>query len=361
MFRIAGPHYISIYENNGCIISLFGDIHFSKSGSCNDCIDKEECMDIIQFFNNMKTPIDIFLESHYYDKKNPEYKNNLKEYYKQVRQGEGFLRETVNYYKLRMYRKKHKPNSKVHVHYGDIRSHSSLYYFYWIKKFLAGHTLQDLDEDDIELGYALIQSIKTKHYFKKIVDAMVKSNDFKKDIEKVFGEIAWIYTDDDNLTMLNGHSHKIHRIRKQILKLTPKSQKAILQYHNDATSDVLSDYYCYHYAECRKKILKKNNLGNEFNESALIISTCIDKWLSHLMEIYTLSRMLYSIEKKNKKNITLYAGANHVYVLNYFFANYMKDSINHLWEYNSEKEETKEKRCVLIPDIIIKKVIKGVS
>ena len=352
MFRISGPHYVSIYTMNGCIVSIFGDIHFSKTDSCKDCVKTDECMNILDFYRKLKTPTDIFLEALYHDKKEATYEDNLKIYYKKLRQGQGFLREIVNYYKHHLYGKKHK-HTKVHVHYGDIRSHSSLEYFYWIKHLLTGI---NIDDDDKKIGYALIESLKTKYHFKKLIDAMVKSNDFKKDIENIFDEIAWIYMDEEHLTTFAGHSPKIHRIRKQILKLKPKTQKAVLRYHEDASKDILKDFYCYNYTECRRKVLKKNLFEQGLDEDSLVIQTCIDKWLSHLMEIYTLSRMLFNIEQGRSKHITVYTGANHAYVFNHFFSKYMNNVFQHMWLYDSETEKSSAIRCVQIP-VSIKELI----
>lgn len=83
----------------------------------------------------------------------------------------------------------------------------------------------------------------------------------------------------------------------------------------------------------------------------LVINTCIDQWLSHVMEMYIIARMLYNIEKGESKNITVYTGANHIYAINYFLKNYI--AAQHTWKYDSEKEKSKEVRCVLIPQDII--------
>lgn len=361
MYRISGPHYVSIYKHNDCVISLFGDIHFSKSKSCNNCIKHDNCMNIIRLYDNLKTPSDLFLEAYYFDKKGLDYKNALKWYYSKIVKETDWLKSVINHYKKKMYnRKEHSKQSGVHVHYGDIRSHRSVEFLYWVKDVLTTDKLEALSMEDIELAYNVLKDFKTKNIFKKYADAIVKSNNFKEDISKIFTENAWIYIDEESLTSYQGLSTKIHRIRKQILKLSPNFQTKVIKYHDEITKEILEDYYCYHYTPSRNKILKKLLISqkNLKSEDALIIDVCIDKWLSHFMNLYTLTRMLFNIEKGTSKNISSYTGANHAYSINYFFKTYMKKEIEYLWSYNSETEALQELRCVNIPKTIINEMMK---
>ncbi len=360
MYRVSGPHYVSIYNINGSIVSLFGDIHFSKQEACSKCNNKKDCMTIIQLYDNFmkhKERADIFLEAHYYDKKSSEYRDNLKWYYSKLNKGEGWLRETVNHFKTHMYGKKHKVTNHVHIHYGDLRSHPSLEYFYWIKDVLSSNSLDNVEQSDNDVVVALLGGLKTKHHFKKIADAMVKSNDFEQEMKRVFGENAWLYADETTLTKTSGIHTKIHRVRKQILKLTPKTQKAVLNYHDQQAREILMDYHCCQYAKSRRYLFQKYAKTERFEQSeeSLVVTTCIDKWLSHFMELYTLVRMLYTIET-GCKNVSSFTGANHAYMLSYFFKNYLTGA-EHLWEYNSEKEKTAEKRCVHIPTTIMQHLL----
>jgi polyhydroxyalkanoate synthesis regulator phasin len=356
MFRVSGPNYVSIYNVNGCIVSLFGDIHFNKNGSCKECETSKDCMNIIQLYDNLKQPVDIFLEAPHLEKNSPKYKNLLKYYYSKFKNNNGWLTETNNHFKSLMYEKTHKFNNKVHIHYGDLRHHTSLEYLYMIKHVLSSNNLSELDNSEIEVAQALLEDLQTKHHFKKLVDAMVKSNDFTKDIETTFGETAWIYADEQHLTTFNGVNAKIHRLRKQILKLSPKLQKAVLNYHKEKCNDILQDYNCFHYVLNRKRMIKMldSKVINAKTEAPLVINTCIDQWLSHVMEMYIIARMLYNIEKGESKNITVYTGANHIYAINYFLKNYI--AAQHTWKYDSEKEKSKEVRCVLIPQDIIQQL-----
>lgn len=360
MFRVSGPHYVSMYDVNGCTVSLFGDIHYSKQESCSDCHNASNCMTIIQLYDRLikhKKRADIFLEAHYFDKKHSNYTDNLKWYYSKLTKGEGWLRETVNHFKSHMYGKQHKATNQVHFHYGDLRSHSSLEYLYWIKDVLSSNGSVHVEQSDIEVAVALLEDLRTKHYLKKIGDAMVKSNDFKQQMETMFGKNAWIYTDEASLTRMQGMNTKVHRIRKQILKLTPKLQKAVLRYHDEQARAILMDYHCHQYTKSRRKLLQRyaKTRRLEQSEASLCVNICIDKWLSHFMELYLLARMLYTIEK-GSNNVSAFTGANHAYIFNYFFKNYMTDA-QKLWEYDSEMEKTTEKRCVHIPHNIMERLL----
>lgn len=353
MQRVSGPHYVSIYDVNGCKVSLFGDIHFSKRGSCQDCDTDKDCMNIIQLYNNLQKPAQIFLEAPHYEKKSADFKDDVVSYYSLLNTKD-WLGETIKHYKSYMYGAKHRKSSKVHVHYGDIRRHTSLDYMYLLRYVVKVESLQELDEDEIEVSKILLNDLRTKHHFKKLADAMVKSNDFKGDMTKLFGETAGIYADEEHLTTFPGVKTEVHRIRKQILKLSPKLQKAVVAYHNEQSYDILQDYHCYHYTKNRKKVLKRLDSAKDLavGEAPLVIDVCIEKWLNHFIELYTLARMLYQIEKGGSKNVTMYMGAYHTYAVNYFFQNYMKGDAKHLWKYDSERPQLKKKtelRCVYIP------------
>lgn len=360
MFRVSGPHYVSVYNVNGCTVSFFGDIHYSKQDSCSNCHKSNNCITIIQLYDRLikhKKKADIFLEAHYFDKKHSNYKDNLKWYHSKLTKGDGWLRETVKHFKAHMYGKQHKATNQVHFHYGDIRSHSSLEYLYWIKDALSSNNSNHLEQSDIEVAVALLEGLRTKHHLKKIGDAMVKSNDFKQQMETMFDKNAWIYTDETNLTTMPWLNTKVHRVRKQILKLSPKLQKAVLRYHDEQARDILMDYHCHYYTKSRRELLQFHAKTQklEYSEASLVVNTCIDKWLSHFMELYMLARMLYSIEN-GSKYVSSFIGAKHAYMLCHFFKNYMADA-QQLWEYNSEKENATEKRCVNIPQDTMQRLL----
>jgi hypothetical protein len=342
------------------MISLFGDIHFSKTSACEKCEETSDCMNIVELYDSLKQPVDIFLESPYYDKKSPKYKKRLNRYLSHLKQGDGWLIDTEKHFKAYMYGSKHKASNKVHVHYGDVRHHDSLDLYIWIKETMQSEYLEELDEGTIKVTQALLQQLRTKYHYKKIVDAMIKSNDIEGDMEKVFGKTGWLYAGKDSLTTFPGIPTKVHRIRKQILKLSPELQKKVLRYHDENTKEILWDYHCHHYAISRRKFLHQLEKKGEFvkGESRLVIDTCIEKWFSHLMEIYLIARMLYCIEQGNRENVTMFTGANHMYTVHYFFKNFLKKDAKRLWEYNSEQENSKELRCVYIPKEIIQSMVK---
>jgi hypothetical protein len=230
---------------------------------------------------------------------------------------------------------------------------------------MQSKSVKELDKSIVTVTIALLQQIRSKYHFKKIVDGMIKSNDIEGDMEKVFGKLGGLFAGRSTLTTFPGLDTKVHRIRKQILKLSPKLQKAIIKYHEENAADILEDYHCYNYAKSRTKILKHLQTKGELprdeyprGESQLVIDTCIDKWFSHLMEIYMIARMLYSIEQGTKKNVSMFTGANHTYAVNYFFKNYMKESAKHLWKYDSEQGKSDNVRCVYIPKEIIQSMLK---
>jgi hypothetical protein len=215
---------------------------------------------------------------------------------------------------------------------------------------LSNKNVSQIDEDVLLATLGIVYDFKNKSYFKKFVDACVKEDNHIVKMKNLFNDRANLYIDKKGLTNFN-ELKNIHRIRKQILKLSKSMQQAVIKYHNDECKSLLQDSYVYDYAKERKKFIKEQKLGTE---APFVVDIVIKKWLTHLMDIYSIARILYYIEKGTQKNIVSYTGANHAYSFTNFFKNYITSDIE--WEYNSETEKASELRCVYLPLNINKKI-----
>ncbi len=327
-----------MFQINNCNVVIFGDVHWSKTKACRDCKASNNCINIVQLMDTLDKPVDVFLEAWYLQ---DEDKEKDKKYVNRL--GNDWLGDVIKYNKDRLYNKHHE-NQLFRVHYGDFRTHSSLDFLQFVSQTLSKRRA-DVTHNELLVSLGILHDFKNKQFFKKFADACIKHNDFDEQMKSLFGDHASLYSDSSSLTTFIGIPTKIHRIRKQILKLSPHFQRAIIRYHNDMSKDLLVDNYTYDFSKRRREFIKDQNLEGE---ASFVISTAIKKWLAHFMDIYILSRMLYSIEQKNAKNVISYTGTFHAYSYNLFFAKYIKKT-SHTWLYDSGDNNAKYLRCVMIP------------
>ena len=233
MLRVSGPQYLTTFQSNACHIILIGDEHFSTEGSCAGCKTDNRCMDIVQLLNHLEKPLDIFLESPVVLSSQ---KNKAAEIIKGMKSS-GWLDIVTRKLLKYMYGKQKKEG--LRVHYGDIRQHPSLYSLQWLVQILRFNK-----HDDVDVALSIVHDFKGKTYFKRYIDACIRKNDFSAEMNKLFGERQRLYCNDKVLTTFNGQ--RVHRVRKQILKLPPQMQRRLLRYYENESQDILIDYHNYH-------------------------------------------------------------------------------------------------------------------
>lgn len=344
MLRISGPEYIRVltYKNITNIV-LLGDEHFSTAGRCHRCNGKtKDCKEVVDFLESLKKPADIFLEAAYATTYN---KKEIAEFLESIRE-DGFLRKVEKHFIQQMYGT-HKHNSKVNmrVHFGELRVHPSLQLMR-----LAKHIIETQDKEKIDYALGVIFDFKSPTTFKRFADACVKSDNFAKEIEDIFGERAFLYVDKKHLTSFEDKQH-IHRIRKQILKLSASSQYSIKRFHNDMCRDIMEDYHNFEYKRVRSKFMHAEHYDID---DIIVLPVSINKWTTHLMDVYMIARMLYYLEKGGSRTIACFAGSLHAFTYKMFFEKYMsKRVIQPRWECNKAfgltAEQKKQHRCVTIP------------
>lgn len=346
MFRVSGPHKVSVYKIYNTTVTLLGDIHFSKQGSCVQCDTKKDCYNVVQLLDVMQEPCDIFLEALY---ENENEKNTTK---KHVDKGnsEGWLSDTIQHFKNELY-EKHNKTQRKRVHYADIRSHDSFSFLELIPQVFKDN---NPDKFLLMLALSIIRDFKNKSSIKRFIDACIKYDDHVGKVTELLGDRANLYIDKDNLTSYNGIQN-IHRIRKQILKLSPALQRKLIKYHNDRCKILMTDLLISKYDTFCKLILKTPSLVGRYSH---MFDVMILKWMSHVMDIYLIARVLYYIEKGASKTVTVYTGSNHTSSVEHFLSNYLQKDTQELWTYDSLQKKTKDKRCVYIPKEIIQSMIK---
>ncbi len=133
--------------------------------------------------------------------------------------------------------------------------------------------------------------------------------------------------------------------------MKPNYRKELIKYYKEECSDLLLDFYTYEYTNSRRVFLKDKELNSE---EGLIIYSSFDKWLTLMMDIYVLSRILYIVQTNKSKTIACYVGSNHAYSYNYFFTKFLNSKP--LWmddkSQPNNEEERKSHRCVRVPSKI---------
>ena len=211
-------------------------------------------------------------------------------------------------------------------------------------------------EDKIIYPIVVLTHFKTPNTFKTFADACIIQDNFVDAIQDLFSEDASLYIDKDHLTSFQNGDKTMHRIRKQIRKMSPKMQKALIKFHNKQCRIILTNQYNSHYKTQRRNFLKEQSFDID-NIQPLFMT--IKNWLFHLMDMYLLARMIYYIEQNEETNIVVFTGTNHTINYETFLEScneFKKEwKCNKAW--NLTLDEEKLKRCIQIPKNIVSTLI----
>ena len=331
MVRISGPVSVSVFELGDKKLFLFGDVHESKTGLCKEGKKKEKSIFITDFIDSFKSsPTEVFLESDWVPSK-----------HKDV----DILRIVLNQYKEEMY-SSHDSKQIFKVHYTDIRSKESflelslsvqsILYFRIneYKKLFGKHPTE-----------VILQYFPTLKTFNEFTDIIMKSDNYKKDMKQLLQDER-LFAGSNVLASAPGDTkQKIHRIRKQLLKLSSTDYNKLISYHRETMREYYKEYKS-KYDNIIKKIKVEKASQEDIQEIALIVLL----YISHIMDMYALGRMIYYIRNTKSKTFISYTGAAHAAnyaIFFYYFWNKEASLIHN--EYAKEYKNGNFRRCVSIP------------
>lgn len=338
MIRISGPTTVgAIKLKNGIDVILFGDEHNSKAGLCKSCKTKKNCYYITEFLDKVtKKYSDIFIES--FSLTPSQRVGSIPKYQDDV------LGDVITHYHAKMYNHSRVTSNMVRVHYTDIRNEPDLRDLF---KIVMGLFLQDTkdtkdtkDTRTVDYDISVLPTyFKMTTCFKRLIDAMVKSNNYQESIKTLLQNV------DKN------YNTPVHKIRKQLLKIKDRKVRAsLLKFHKDRCQKIVQSTSAYN------KIFKRNSTGTSltYQEESVVFDTLM-AWFTHIMDMYTLARMMYYIEKGDSSLFVSYAGSLHT--LNYlmFFMVYLEGS--EMIHYQPESNVTKSKRCVTLPKTFVNTLV----
>ena len=335
--RISGPVFVSAFTLGKTNIILFGDEHFKKTGLCRSCKKDVNCLYVNDFIENLKNPLDIFVES--------QWKNDANEKFTSL-PPEDVISNVINKYGDNMYHHKQQYNGR-RVHYVDVRNDNTLYGFLMILLSLILKSESNPLHNKVKAPFELLQRFSKTQDFKDFANILVESDDFNKAILKKFGK-TWsqYFIGKDNLTNIPGsHLRTINRIRKQILKLSVSNRDALLKFHKDRCKEIV----------ITTKVYNDINDNSKYStdEKEFIIFDTILLWMSHIMDMYTLARMLHYMNNNYESHsVVVYAGAHHTENYSTFFSRYLHATAIEYQSYDN-------KRCVTLPAFFTQKVCKS--
>lgn len=347
MLRISGPVSVSIFHlQDDKKIILFGDAHESKTGLCKQVkksnIDNIFITDFIDSFQS--SPTDVFLES--------DWVPDVDKEKVAVQQDVDILRVVLNHYNENMYKTQNKKQG-LRVHYTDIRClQSFLELCLSIQAILYSvidQYIKIYDKHPIEVILRCFPTLKT---FNEFTDIILKSDNYKQDMNKLVKDDN-IFTGSNVLASAPGHTkRKIHRIRKQLLKLSLSDRTKLLSYHQETISHFHKTFKNRY--NNKIKNLKNNGVEKTHEDDIIEIAYILMLYTSHIMDIYALARIIYYIRNTNSKTIISYAGA--VHSLNYtkFFVEFwQKEAKLVLYQDVKQYKNRSHKRCVSIPKVLL--------
>lgn len=348
MIHISGPKTVgAIKLNNGKHVILFGDEHESRLGLCKPCQKAKGCYYITEFLDRLtKKPTELFLESFWIT---PEEASNtrLPKYQDDV------LGDVNKHFHKKMYQHSKKTGKQtqgpIRVHYADIRTEPSLEELYRI----AIGLIMKITNSKLRVQYdfsLLFKHFRTTKHFKKLLDSLVTSNDFKKSINKLL-------KNDKSLVsrfISSKYSDKpIHKIRKQLKKIKDKQmQSSLLRYYKYRCGDIVKNTK--EYDSVIKRATDKDAQQLTEDEEIVIANTLM-AWFTHIADMYTLARMLYYMEKGDASVFVSYAGALHTLHYMMFFMAFIKGST--MIHYHPESKTNKNKRCVSLPKEFVASIL----
>lgn len=344
MLHISGPVSVSIFHlQDDRKILLFGDVHESKTGLCRPINKKNvDKMFITEFIDSFEsTPTDVFLESDWVldtEKDKVSVQNDV-----------DILRIVLNHYKDKMYTT-HDNKKTFRVHYTDIRSvNSYLMLFLSIQAILASRIEQYKNIFDQHPVQVITQYFPTLKVFNKFADTIVKSNNYKRDMHKLLKDDS-VFAGSNVLASASGQTErKIHRIRKQLLKLTSKDRNKLMAYHRETIHELYKEF-----KDTYNDIMKKIKTGKALQNDTTEIASILLMYVSHLMDMYALARMMYYIRNTNSQTFISYAGAAHTLNYTRFFYDFWQNEAK-LVHYKDLQlyKNGHVKRCVSIPKEVL--------
>jgi hypothetical protein len=342
MYRISGPIIVYAIKKDDKNILLFGDQHGNREGVCKKCVSTFKCSYITEFFKQLKTSTDVFIES-------PWLSNNDKKKMKPTLPFD-VISNVVNNEFINMYEHTRKEHN-IRTHYTDIRTDMNLKTLVDIMM-----TMYDLfignkeNKKEHSVNIDFFNHFKTTKNIKEFIDLLILSDDYRTSLEKCINEPLFrkILHVESLTASPEVQKKKIHRVRKQILKLTQEYKKALLRFHNDRCKELMQETNDFNITT--KKIKIQTTISRE---DALIVFHTLLLWLSHVKDIYTLARILYYLDKTN--TIISYDGGMHSMIYKRFFTDYIKGT-KLLYEVNKLNAK-RVSRCVTLPYQYIKTII----
>lgn len=331
MLRISGPELIHVSTVNEKTIILFGDEHNSIIGKCKKCI-KNNCLLIDEFLNKLEPNSDIFIESPW----------KLQTY--EPKKTADFISKIQKKFNNKLY--KHKNiNNENRFHYTDIRTEPNISIVY--------NTLHIYYHQIEEQKYSFLNVIydfKTINHFVDYLNACIKSRNFIATIQKHFGKE---YIDKNSLTSLPLNTKRtIHRIKKQLIKLSKKDKQFLMKFHDDRIKELLKQPFSIEYENNRNIVISKETIKGPY---AARVFQVFFHFMAHLMDMYHLSRMLYYIHKT--KILVSYTGSDHTHRYIHFFQRFYKSKTLHYNDKSEQTDDLSNKRCIDIPIQIAKTLI----
>jgi hypothetical protein len=335
MIRISGPIAVGAVKlKDGTDILLFGDEHQSRNGTCKECKERTGCHYITKFLDKMTVrPTELFVESFWVP--NDEISS------KQIKSVD-VIGDIINHFHKRIYmhgsKNQKQTKGPIRVHYADIRSEPNLRDLFIIIMGIYQKHVNGVSDINYDL------SLLTKHFrnvkhFKKLLDAMVLSNDYKKSIHALLSDSQYA----TRFISYKYSNKTVHKLRKQVLKIQDrKMRKSLLKFHQDQCSRIIKTNQ--EYNDVMKRARHNAKLTQE--DESVILGTLM-AWLTHITDMYTLARMLYYIDKRDANVFVSYAGATHTLHYLMFFMAYIQGST--MVHYQPESESKRTKRCVHLP------------
>lgn len=329
MMKISGPVSVGVFSLYNKKIYLFGDYHTIPKGLCPKCVETKHCLFITEFIDSLENA-DVFIETAWLEVDD---KHLMKEEPVSSASVLHIVRSKYNDY---LYGDKLEPTKRFH--YADVRDERILWSLRRLVLYIENRDIHTINKSDV----MLTQYFSNAKNLQKFANILVKSNDFQCSIQNSFNKAITNKILTSYPFPSKKQPGKIHRIRKQILKLPKTLQNTLLRYHKDKCKEILINY---------NQIINKPDFTNlsPLWKIIIVIMDGVFPILTHLMDIYLLARLLYYIEHKGTEQIVTYTGSLHTENYVSFFTKYMKESKLLYHENNYRIGSKRIKRCVTIP------------
>jgi hypothetical protein len=306
--KISGPISVHVIKHGNKYIVLWGDRHGDKKQYCRCNVESQACMFISTFIKRIQDKYDLFIESPWYSR--AEKHELIGKQFVDV----NAMRTMANTFYQDMYFHG-KNNKKNRVHFTDIRTEKTIRPLTTVINQLMAVLFENEELDDL----SFIETLKEYKSVRKI---------------KAFVDVV---VNDDN-----------HKIGKQISKLSRSDHRLIKRYHKDACQSLLVNTKEYDYGH--HQLFHEDK--DDYTRDMLIVFENLLLWLSYLKDIYTISRMLYYLQKTNL--VMSYDGDYHTQVYANFFRSYYPNT-KEVWSFRSKK------RCVDVPVAIAREFCPSTS